>query len=78
MTAPTPLPLRYKGVEYKAKSVYCGQTFTFVIGHTKSTTTFTHLKTDEEILNPLKQILMKKKTLAYFFGCLGNKKHKKA
>ena len=58
-----------KGRKYVAKSVTCGDRYTFVIA--QSTKAMTLLDQDElEILSPLKSIMEHKKTLAFFFGLL--------
>jgi hypothetical protein len=69
------VPLKYKGIDYKARSVFCGPNFTFVIGQTKTTSPMINFEKHElEILEPLREILFKKGTLAYFFGLAGKPK----
>jgi len=61
--------LKYKGKDYIPESVYCGQNCTFVIAHLKQN----EIKPTGEELEILKQLkieLLRKGTLAYFFGIL--------
>ena len=68
------IKLKYKSHEFKARSVYCGPAFTMVIAQSKVNAKITLDEDELEILNPLKDLLLRKGTLASFFGLTGKKR----
>lgn len=53
-----------------AQSVSCGANFTMVISHSRRERTIVLDQEEQEIVNHLKDIMIKKHTLAYFFRLL--------
>jgi len=64
------IPLKFKNINFKSKSVFCGTNFTFVIAFNKQKPNILLDSDEHEILLPLKEILLKKGSLAKFFGLI--------
>lgn len=64
------IPLKFKNISFKSKSVFCGANFTFVIAFNKQKPNILLDSDEQEILFPLKEILLKKGSLAKFFGLI--------
>lgn len=67
---PQQVTLKYKNMEYKARSIVAGQNTLFVIANNKQRKQISRDDDELAITDRLKEILLEEGTLAYFFGLL--------